>query len=63
MVNDVYELLKAHKGSPSAEHGIGQRKKEIWTKFEDYKDKYKLLQTLKRSMDPKNILSPKVFFE
>ena len=63
LVNDVYELLKAYKGSPSAEHGIGQRKKEIWTKFEDYKDKYKLLQTLKKSMDPKNILSPKVFFE
>tara|TARA_X000000950_G_scaffold286845_1_gene397023 strand:- start:1119 stop:2420 length:1302 start_codon:yes stop_codon:yes gene_type:complete len=63
LVSEVYSLLKAHNGSPSAEHGIGQRKKEIWSKFEDYHDKYKLLQTLKKSMDPKNILSPKVFFE
>ena len=63
LINEVYGLLKIHHGSPSAEHGIGQRKKEIWTKFEGYQDKYKLLQTLKKSMDPKNILSPKVFFE
>ena len=63
LIDEVYDLLKSHNGSPSAEHGIGQRKKEIWSKFEDYQDKYKLLQTLKKSMDPKNILSPKVFFE
>ena len=63
LIDEVYGLLKSHHGSPSAEHGIGQRKKEIWTKFEGYQDKYKLLQTLKKSMDPKNILSPKVFFE
>ena len=63
LIDEVYGLLKSHNGSPSAEHGIGQRKKEIWSKFEDYQDKYKLLQTLKKSMDPKNILSPKVFFE
>ena len=62
-IDEVYSLLKNYDGSPSAEHGIGQRKKEIWTKFEDYQDKYKLLQTLKKSMDPNNILSPKVFFE
>ena len=63
LIDEVYKLLKTHNGSPSAEHGIGQRKKEIWTKFEEYQDKYKLLQTLKKSMDPKNILSPKVFFD
>ena len=63
LIDEVYRLLKTHNGSPSAEHGIGQRKKEIWTKFDEYRDKYKLLQTLKKSMDPKNILSPKVFFK
>ena len=63
LIDEVYKLLKTHNGSPSAEHGIGQRKKEIWTKFDEYRDKYKLLQTLKKSMDPNNILSPKVFFE
>ena len=61
LVDEIYGLLKQHHGSPSAEHGIGQRKKEIWTKFEDYQDKYKLLQTLKKSMDPKNILAQKFF--
>ena len=63
LISQVYSLLKVLKGSPSAEHGIGQRKKEIWTDFSEYEDKYKLLQTLKKSMDPNNILSPKVFFK
>ena len=63
LISQVYNLLKEVNGSPSAEHGIGQRKKEIWTEFSEYRDKYKLLETLKKSMDPKNILSPKVFFE
>ena len=63
LISQVYALLKVLKGSPSAEHGIGQRKKEIWTDFSEYEDKYKLLQTLKKSMDPNNILCPKVFFK
>ena len=63
LISQVYNLLKEVNGSPSAEHGIGQRKKEIWTDFSEYEDKYKLLQTLKKSMDPNNILSPKVFFK
>ena len=63
LIEETYKLLKQCGGSPSAEHGIGQRKKGIWTDFNEYQDKYKLLKTLKKSMDPKNILSPKVFFE
>jgi|TARA_B100001094_G_scaffold69708_1_gene66192 FAD/FMN-containing dehydrogenase len=63
LIAATYDLLKDFGGSPSAEHGIGQRKKEIWTNFIEYQDKYKLLKTLKKSMDPNNILSPKVFFD
>ena len=63
LISQVYNLLKEVNGSPSAEHGIGQRKKEIWTEFSEYRDKYKLLETLKKSMDPNNILCPKVFFK
>ena len=63
LISQVYDLLKEVNGSPSAEHGIGQRKKEIWTEFSEYRDKYKLLETLKKSMDPNNILCPKVFFK
>jgi FAD/FMN-containing dehydrogenase len=63
LIAATYDLLKDFGGSPSAEHGIGQRKKGIWTDFIEYQDKYKLLKTLKKSMDPNNILSPKVFFD
>ncbi len=58
----IYELTVSLDGSPSAEHGIGQRKKYIWSDFPHYSDKLKLLETLKKSMDPNNILCPKVFF-
>ena len=50
--NKIYEVTKIHSGSPSAEHGIGQRKKYIWTTFSDYSDKHELLKTLKKSIDP-----------
>ena len=61
--NKIYEVTKIHSGSPSAEHGIGQRKKYIWTTFSDYSDKHELLKTLKKSIDPENIMGPKVFFD
>ena len=62
LIENVYSLLKDFGGSPSAEHGIGQRKKNIWSDFPEYQSKYLLLQKIKKSLDPKNILSPKVFF-
>ena len=62
LIKNVYSLLKGFGGSPSAEHGIGQRKKNIWSDFPEYQSKYLLLQKIKKSLDPKNILSPKVFF-
>ena len=61
--NKIYEITKMHSGSPSAEHGIGQRKKYIWKTFSDYSDKQELLKTFKKSMDPENIMGPKVFFD
>jgi glycolate oxidase len=62
LIENVYSLLKDFGGSPSAEHGIGQRKKNIWSDFPEYQSKYLLLKKIKKSLDPKNILSPKVFF-
>ncbi len=61
--NKIYDLTISLNGSPSAEHGIGQRKKHIWSDFSYYSDKLKLLKSLKKSMDPNNILCPKVFFD
>ena len=62
-VSVVYEILKSFGGSPSAEHGIGKRKKGIWNTFPQYKQKLKLLETLKKSIDPDEIIAPKVFFD
>ena len=62
LIKKTYSLLKDFNGSPSAEHGIGQRKKNIWSDFPQYQSKYLLLQKIKKSLDPKNILAPKVFF-
>ncbi len=63
VIDEIYELTKKFNGSPSAEHGIGIRKKHVWHDFSGYKDKYKLLKSLKKSMDPDNILGSKVFFD
>ena len=62
LIKKTYSLLKDFNGSPSAEHGIGQRMKNIWSDFPQYQSKYLLLQKIKKSLDPKNILAPKVFF-
>ena len=62
-LTEVYDILKSFGGSPSAEHGIGKRKKEIWNEFPQYKQKLELLKTLKKSIDPEGIIAPKVFFD
>jgi FAD/FMN-containing dehydrogenase len=55
--------LQDFDGSPSAEHGIGKRKAKLLKKFTNYQDKMHLLKQVKNSVDPTNILGPKVFFE
>ena len=55
--NRVYSAVKNHAGSVSAEHGIGIEKKD-WLSVSRTPAEIALMQTLKRSLDPRNILNP-----
>jgi FAD/FMN-containing dehydrogenase len=53
----VYGPLRRVNGSISAEHGVGLQKREFlgWSRSPE---EISLMRTLKRSLDPKNILNP-----
>lgn len=57
----VYRNLKKHLGSVSAEHGIGLDKKE-YLYCSKTSQEIALMKTLKRTLDPKNILNPSRIF-
>ncbi|NGY03178.1 FAD-binding oxidoreductase [Solimonas terrae] len=54
---DVYAPLKPIGGSISAEHGIGTEKR-LHLSISRSDDEIALMQLLKKTMDPKNILNP-----
>ena len=57
----VYESLVPYQGAISAEHGIGLEKKP-YLSLSRSAEEIELMRSLKRTMDPKNILNPgKVF--
>jgi len=58
----VYGALKPSNGSISAEHGVGLEKRAYlsWTRNES---EIALMRTLKRALDPENILNPGKVFE
>ncbi|SVD42015.1 uncharacterized protein METZ01_LOCUS394869, partial [marine metagenome] len=59
LVNDlVYDL----DGSFSAEHGIGQIKKDSFIKYKDVNE-IELMKKIKLSLDPKNIFNPGKIFD
>ncbi|KPX73593.1 putative oxidoreductase [Pseudomonas amygdali pv. lachrymans] len=53
----VHDSAYAHGGSISAEHGIGQRKRDMLT---DYKSPVELdlMHRIKHALDPLNLLNP-----
>ena len=53
----IYENLRPYGGAISAEHGIGIGKK-AWLPVSRSNAEIELMKTLKRSLDPKNILNP-----
>ena len=53
----VYESLVPYRGAISAEHGIGLEKK-AYLPVSRNAGEIELMKSLKRSMDPKNILNP-----
>lgn len=53
----LYGLVRAHGGTISAEHGIGTLKRP-WLGHARSAEEIALMRTLKRALDPKNILNP-----
>lgn len=53
----VYEATRAAKGSISAEHGIGFQKR-AWLGYTRSAHEIELMRTIKRGLDPENLLSP-----
>ena len=55
-ISEVYEFVRSVNGTTSAEHGIGLSKAEAF-KLEK-SDSLNLLNTIKKALDPNNILNP-----
>ncbi|MBV9955670.1 MAG: FAD-binding oxidoreductase [Pseudolabrys sp.] len=53
----VFDVVKKHHGSISAEHGVGVMKRDLLPQVKD-KVAYELMRTLKRTLDPNGILNP-----
>jgi FAD/FMN-containing dehydrogenase len=53
----VHGLVVARNGSISAEHGIGQLKRDLLRQVKD-KTAMEVMRAIKQTLDPKNILNP-----
>lgn len=53
----IYEKVAKYKGSISAEHGIGQTKREQLAKVKQ-PEVLDVMRTIKASIDPKNLMNP-----
>src|SRR4029453_6419327 len=53
----VYELVRRHHGTVSAEHGIGTLKRR-WLRHARTPEQIALMRTLKHALDPQNLLNP-----
>ncbi len=54
---DLFEVVRRHRGSISAEHGIGLLKKP-YLGYSRSEEEIALLRAVKRTLDPKGILNP-----
>jgi FAD/FMN-containing dehydrogenase len=53
----LFELIQKHKGSISAEHGIGLLKKAALS-YTKSPEEIRLMKEIKNLLDPKNLLNP-----
>jgi FAD/FMN-containing dehydrogenase len=60
--HEVHDIATAFGGSISAEHGIGVARKADLARFKD-PESLALMRTLKRALDPKRIMNPRVLFD
>jgi len=58
LTQTVYEIATALDGSISAEHGIGVARKADLVRFKDA-ESLALMRTLKRALDPNNVMNPR----
>ena len=54
---DMFALVRAHKGSVSAEHGVGLLKRE-WLEYTRSAVEIDLMRHLKATLDPLGLLNP-----
>ena len=57
ILDDVYTKVYELGGLVSAEHGVGYTKREYFLKHTD-KIKVEVMRSIKRALDPKNLLNP-----
>merc|ERR1711991_22119 len=57
ITENLYKIIEKLNGSFSAEHGIGQLKKDNLRFFKD-PVAYNLMKNIKYTIDPKNIMNP-----
>ena len=55
--NVIYDVVSSFNGSISAEHGIGQFKREILKKYRG-EEEIAIMKSIKVALDPSNILNP-----
>lgn len=55
--HEMFALVRKHRGSISAEHGVGLLKKD-YLPYSRSPEELALLRALKRTLDPKNTLNP-----
>jgi FAD/FMN-containing dehydrogenase len=55
--NLIYDVVSDFDGSISAEHGIGQAKREALRKYKD-EEEIAVMKSIKAALDPDNILNP-----
>lgn len=53
----VHDLVAAHGGSISAEHGIGQAKRQEIRRYKDPMEIF-LMEKIKNALDPQGIMNP-----
>jgi FAD/FMN-containing dehydrogenase len=59
--HDMFELVQKHRGSISAEHGIGLLKRDFLA-YSRSPAELALLRSLKLALDPGNLLNPGKIF-
>lgn len=61
-VPSLFDLVGKHRGSISAEHGVGLLKK-AWLSWSRTAEELDVMRFVKRALDPQNLLNPEKIFD